>query len=445
MGRLGNSSRTLIRHDYKKACYRAMLSEFPIDAVKAFFSKVPLIVEGREIKGRELYSLLWADNAEIPIYFDNALDNALEPYLLEMGMDAAAFMDKVLWLNNQSTYIPGKVLLTWFYPKMEALFDSLDSRDMIFPLITLFTENYLPGHIHRRIKRWQEGEWTKSVQVFISDQSFAEFVEWDYEFIAGPQIIHGPVMFGMPPFERFRMLADTRNPEQIVWSESDRPAYSGDGLVLGGQAAGRRASFHAFCREREIDLSRFNPPDLQGVVMTKDYVCPKRKRVVLHEGCFYGAPLFLNSVEHRKIAQQGMGLLANLVADIAREDASHKDALAAKHRELLTSLAGASHFVYYSDDESLMLNGAYFTKGIPAKIMKSLLNSFATEGKQEFEYRDLKRDFEISLGQKNSNFEVRFYRLVDRLQAESQGVRLEKTGRGRFRLSVDGEFSFREE
>jgi hypothetical protein len=77
--------------------------------------------------------------------------------------------------------------------------------------------------------------------------------------------------------------------------------------------------------------------------------------------------------------------------------------------------------------------------------MKSLLEAYARTGKQEFEYRDFKRDFEISLGQKNPNFEVRFYRLVEKLRVESQGVRIEKTGRGRFRFSVDGEFGYREE
>lgn len=445
MGKLGNASQAFIRHDYKKACYRAFLADFPIDEIKEYFASVPLAIGGKEIKGKDLYSLLWSDHAEIPMYYDYALDNALEPFLVAKGKNVREYMNRVLWLNNQSTYIPGKVLLTWFYPKLEHFFDSLDSRDMVFPLITLFTENYLPKHIHRRVKKWQDGEWSKSIQVFIGDKDFEEYLEWDYEFIAGPQILNGPVMFGMPPFEKFSMIADTRLPERIIWVEDHKPEFLGNEMLIGGKAVGRRKAFGQFCREREIDLSRFNPPELEGFEVLENYWCPLRKRIVLHRDCLYGAPVFLNQVEHRRIAVQSKGLLSNLITDITREAAAHKDALTGKHLELLASLAGSSHFVYHPEDESLTLNDAYFAKGIPAKIMRSLLIAYTEQGKRDFEYRFLKRDFEISLGQKNSNFEVRFYRLVEKLQSESRGVRIEKTGRGRFRISVDGEFSYREE
>lgn len=445
MGKLANAQTDLIRHDYKRACYRALLSECTLEDVKEFFAAIPLVVEGKTIAGKDLYNLLWAEKSMIPLWWDNAMDNILEAFCLDKGKDPVDFMDKVLWLNNKSTYIPGKVLLTWFYPKLESLFNSLDTRDMVFPLITLFTENYLPNHIHRRIKKWEEGEWIKSVQVFISDPAFDQYVDWDYEFIAGPQIMNGPVMFGMPPFERFGMLADTRLPEKIVWEAADIPEYTPEGMQMRGRPIAGRESFHGFLRRNEIDLAKFNPPDLEVMVMLEDYACPRRKRVVLHKGCAYIAPLFLNTVEHRRISSQQKGVLSNLIADIAREEAVQEDTLVSRHKALVASLAGSSEFVYYPADESLTLNGVHFTKGIPAKIMKTLLEAYARTGKQEFEYREFKRDFEISLGQKNSNFEVRFYRLVEKLRSESQGVRLEKTGRGKFRFSVDGEFGYRED
>ncbi len=77
-------------------------------------------------------------------------------------------------------------------------------------------------------------------------------------------------------------------------------------------------------------------------------------------------------------------------------------------------------------------------------MMKALLEADVHEVKREFEYRELKRDMQIILGQKSSNFEVRFYRRVEKPRAESQGVRIEKTSRSRFQLSVDGGFSYRE-
>jgi hypothetical protein len=66
-------------------------------------------------------------------------------------------------------------------------------------------------------------------------------------------------------------------------------------------------------------------------------------------------------------------------------------------------------------DESIVLNGEHLTKGVPAKILRSVLAAYTREGRTVFEYRDFKRDFDISLGQKNSNFEIRFYRLMEKL------------------------------
>lgn len=52
MGTLGNSNQTLIRHDFKRAVYRALLSEFSADEVKEYFGKLPLVIEGRRFSER---------------------------------------------------------------------------------------------------------------------------------------------------------------------------------------------------------------------------------------------------------------------------------------------------------------------------------------------------------------------------------------------------------
>ena len=120
-------------------------------------------------------------------------------------------------MNNKSSVLPGKVLLTWFYPKLESLFNAIDTRDMVFALITLNHENWFPGVIHRRIKKWEEGDWVKSIMAFILDPSFREYLDWDLELFGRPQVLAAPVMIGLPAFERFTMLADCRPAEGIIW------------------------------------------------------------------------------------------------------------------------------------------------------------------------------------------------------------------------------------
>ncbi|MBW8888521.1 MAG: hypothetical protein JF616_12260, partial [Fibrobacteres bacterium] len=232
MGSLGNTNRTLIRHDFKRALYRALLSEFPPEIVREYFALVPLEIGGRRIPEPELFELLWKPKAKIPIYWDIATDNEFEPFAIRMGKDFSHLMGKVLWLNNNATVMPGKVLLSWFYPKLESLADRLDSRDICFALLTLHNENWIPGLYHRRVKKWMEGEWVHSVVVFILDRGHMEYVDWDMEAIGGPQVMALPCALGMPPLEKFGMLADTRLPDRIIWRPEDRPAWNGSSLDI---------------------------------------------------------------------------------------------------------------------------------------------------------------------------------------------------------------------
>lgn len=110
-----------------------------------------MVINGQEVKGPELFRLLWAEKGKIPICWDYGIDNLIEAFLVRKKRNVKAVLNNILWLNNKTTYIPGKVLLTWFYPKLESIFSSVDTRDMVFSLISLFTETYLPKHIHREL------------------------------------------------------------------------------------------------------------------------------------------------------------------------------------------------------------------------------------------------------------------------------------------------------
>lgn len=65
-GTFGNSNQTLIRHDFKRALYRALLSEFTIPEVVEFFQKVPLVIQGRTYPLCELFALLWKEKVKLP-------------------------------------------------------------------------------------------------------------------------------------------------------------------------------------------------------------------------------------------------------------------------------------------------------------------------------------------------------------------------------------------
>jgi hypothetical protein len=239
VGKLGNSSQVLVRHDFKRALYRALLSEFEVGEVVEYFSRIPLVMEGRAYSQVELFELLWSEKAKLPLCYEYATDNILEDFLNRKGRTLGPLMKKVLWLNNNSSVIPGKVVLGWFYPKIEALFTSLDARDIVFSLISLHNEAWLPGTLHRRVKKWEEGGWVKSIMAFIADHTHQEYLDWDFEIIGGCQVLAAPMIVGLPPFEKLEMLADTRPPESVIQVDADKPVRVGGGVEDPGRS--RRA------------------------------------------------------------------------------------------------------------------------------------------------------------------------------------------------------------
>ncbi len=281
--------------------------------------------------------------------------------------------------------------------------------------------------------------------IFLFDPSFTEILDWDFDLIGGPQLLGAPTILGLPPLESYGMIADTRPPERIVWIPEHAPVRQGGILRIQGMPVGRETGFLEFCKRMGLDLERYRQPDLPVVVMERDYRCPRRNRVVLHAGCAYGGPLFIHTLLHRKGVGAAKGSLDHLVSDLVREDREEKDELAEKHRTLLASLETRAAFVYHGKDESISLNGEHLVKGISAKVLRQILSTHRAEGRAQFSYREFKREEEISLGQKNANFEVRFYRLSEKLREKTGVVNFVKTGRGTFRMDLDGEVVFTEE
>ena len=91
---------------------------------------------------------------------------------------------------------------------------------------------------------------------------------------------------------------------------------------------------------------------------------------------------------------------------------------------------------HYEADGSVFLDDDYLIKGVAGAVLWKLLRDHATEGRSEFSNRELRLSPEIGLPEVGDNLEARLVLLTRRLVDRQACVRLEKTGRGRFRLCV---------
>jgi len=91
---------------------------------------------------------------------------------------------------------------------------------------------------------------------------------------------------------------------------------------------------------------------------------------------------------------------------------------------------------HYAADDSVFLDDDYLIKGVAGAVLWKLLSDHAALGRTEFSNRELRLAPEIRLPEVGDNLEARLVLLTRRLVDREADLRLEKTGRGRFRLCV---------
>jgi adenylate cyclase len=104
-----------------------------------------------------------------------------------------------------------------------------------------------------------------------------------------------------------------------------------------------------------------------------------------------------------------------------------------------SSAAGGEAIVirHYAENDSVFLGDDYLIKGVAGSIFATLLRDHIERKRSEFTNRELRLDTRIRLPDISDNLEARLILLSRRLDEHNACVRIEKTGRGRFRLRVD--------
>ena len=91
---------------------------------------------------------------------------------------------------------------------------------------------------------------------------------------------------------------------------------------------------------------------------------------------------------------------------------------------------------HYASNDSVFLGDDYLIKGVAGNILWILLQDHQASGRTQFSNRELRADPRIRLPDQSDNLEARLLLLARRLQEQCPALRIEKTGRGRFRLCV---------
>jgi putative methionine-R-sulfoxide reductase with GAF domain len=101
--------------------------------------------------------------------------------------------------------------------------------------------------------------------------------------------------------------------------------------------------------------------------------------------------------------------------------------------------AAALQVRHFAANDSIFLGDSYLIKGVAGAILWKLLRDHQQQGRTEFSNRELRLDPALKLPDVADNLEARLLLLQRRLAEHGGGLRIEKTGRGRFRLVVERE------
>ena len=90
----------------------------------------------------------------------------------------------------------------------------------------------------------------------------------------------------------------------------------------------------------------------------------------------------------------------------------------------------------YAENDSIFIGEDYLIKGVAGAILWRLLRSHVEDGRSDHTNRELRLDPAIHLPDLSENLEARLILLTRRLEERCPALRVEKTGRGRFRFHV---------
>ncbi len=138
-----------------------------------------------------------------------------------------------------------------------------------------------------------------------------------------------------------------------------------------------------------------------------------------------------------------LGVVASFVASAIEIDRSReKEAPDAQARGAAppVPVAGKATVVrYFAVDGSTFLDGDYLIRGVAGRILWSLLEQYDADGRVDFTNKEIRLDSRLELPGFRDNLDTRLILLKRRLDEREAPIRLDKTGRGRFRLVVEGD------
>jgi hypothetical protein len=423
-----------IRTDLLKSLYLSMLVCCPPSTVMDFWTDV---LRKHPLPGitslRDFILVIYAPDQRVPLSFHHHALREAEAFFEQRKMNVQEFF-KVFNSNDvlSLVYDPVK-LLGWIKPFIGFLYHIRDVRVLILKILDRLSAAFYEQKTHRLVYHHKGDEFHECLTLLSWDHKFHFRIPYGADYWTQSILQVMPVPLGLEPFEHIGIVADSRLPWEIYpqLKLQEHP----EGYTLDGEWIALWVKMHEmdFWNKGRVGLHHW-----AGNIRVLRWQKKLESYSRLQVGVCYGAPFTLFRLKfYKRKKVHGENAVSSLL-DWQEGSLKKHTQLEANHKEFLLYCSKRYEYQFLLADDSCLVNGEYLVRGVPARILKYVLSEYLEKGQVRFEHKAVRKQPELFLDPRNPNLEARLQRLMEKLEQKDCGIRLVKSTRGSFSVSVTG-------
>jgi len=377
-----------------------------------------------------------------------AMNNVVN-WLYDRGENPDAFVQRIIDRCAAFEGVPARSVLRSYLPYISQFYSTQDVRQLCLDIIP---------------KRYPLLKDSKFLHRDVVDGNRKEFFSFRFDtpgmLVTNPMrwfnglVRLGPILLDTAPYETMVFKASQTSFVEAL--EGRATAEKGDdGLVyVGGKPVGKNMSFGDCLKENGLKWDEAAEEKMTCVKALEDVIDEKVGAVLIHKGCYYGAPASIVFFDYKAdvVVPEPFN---RLMSAVVKQEFDSWQPIQKAQEQLLEALNDSVTVIYYKSDDSISVNSKHLMRNVPARILRNLLREYTATGREEYENREFKRDPAICMDPLRPNFESRLNRVIAHINGSddpehpSEGVKkyfeIERHRRGGFRFVPKCKIVFKEE
>ena len=376
--------------------------------------------------------------------------NAVVSWLYDRGENPDAFVQRIIDRCSTFEAIPARSVLRSYLPYISQFYATDDVRQLCLDIIPKrYTMLKDSAFLRRELVDGNRKEYF-TFRFATPGALVTNPMRW---FNGLVQI--GPILLNTPAYEyvgfRAAQTSFVEALENRLTAEKNDDGY----VYVNGRRVGKYASFEECIAEYGLEWPVEAEKKVTCVRGLEDVVDEATGAVLIHKGCYYGAPAAIVFLDYKAniVAPEPFN---KLMSAVVKQEFDAWAPIQKAQEALLEALNDSVTIVYYKSDDSISVNNKHLMRNVPARILRNLLREYSATGREEYENREFKRDPAICMDPLRPNFESRLNRVIAHINGtdekdgtQSEGVKkffeIERHRRGGFRFVPKCKIVFREE